>query len=120
MQLSASLRDSLIEQLAAINSADEAATWAHRNLPTKNRLAAADAKVVEDRFQARLLEIEQQETANESSRLSPGLGQTGSPSGQGPPKIRIAAGVPSVRPHAFRPASPHLHATARTGAQSER
>jgi hypothetical protein len=68
MQLSASLRDSLIEQLAAVNSVDEAATWARRNMPAKNKLAAADAKMVEDRFQARLLQIEQQETANESSR----------------------------------------------------
>ena len=53
-QLSASLRESLIEQLAAINSADEAAAWAHRNLPAKNTLTAADAKMVEERFQARL------------------------------------------------------------------
>jgi len=68
MQLSASLRESLIEQLAAINSADEAAAWAHRNMPAKNKLAAADAKMVEERFQARLVHIEQQETANESSR----------------------------------------------------
>ena len=68
MQLSASLRESLIEQLAAINSADEAAAWAHRNMPAKNKLAAADAKMVEERFQARLVQIQQQETANESSR----------------------------------------------------
>jgi hypothetical protein len=68
MQLSASLRENLIEQLAAINSADEAATWAHRNMPAKNKLAAADAKMVEERFQARLVQIEQQETANESSQ----------------------------------------------------
>jgi hypothetical protein len=66
-QLSASLRESLIEQLAAINSADEAAAWAHRNLPAKNKLAAADAKMVEERFQARLLRIDQHETANEGS-----------------------------------------------------
>src|SRR5437763_9564002 len=32
-QLSASLRGSLIEQIAAINSSDEAAAWAHRNVP---------------------------------------------------------------------------------------
>src|SRR5215471_14126827 len=31
-QLSASLRESLVEQLAGISSADEAAAWAHRNL----------------------------------------------------------------------------------------
>src|SRR5271169_5639266 len=43
--------------MAAINSADEAAAWAHRNLPAKNTLTAADAKIVEERFQARLSSI---------------------------------------------------------------
>jgi ERF superfamily len=57
-QLSASLRESLIEQMASINSADEAAAWAHRNLPAKNKLRAADAKIVEVRFQERLSQIE--------------------------------------------------------------
>ena len=58
VQLSASLRESLIEQMAAINSADEAAAWAHRNLPAKNTLTAADAKIVEERFRARLSAID--------------------------------------------------------------
>jgi hypothetical protein len=53
-QLSASLRESLIEQVAAINSADEAAAWARRSLQAKNTLTAADARMVEQRFQARL------------------------------------------------------------------
>ena len=57
VQLSASLRESLIAQMAAINSADEAAVWAHRNLPAKNTLTAADAKMVEERFRARLSAI---------------------------------------------------------------
>jgi ERF superfamily len=56
-QLSASLRESLIGQMAAINSADEAAAWARRSLPAKNTLTAADAKMVEQRFQARLGDI---------------------------------------------------------------
>jgi ERF superfamily len=56
-RLSASLRESLIEQMAAINSEGEAAGWAHRNLPAKNTLTAADAKIVEERFQARLSSI---------------------------------------------------------------
>ena len=43
--------------MAAINSADEAAAWAHRNLPAKNTLTAVDAKIVEERFQARLFTI---------------------------------------------------------------
>jgi ERF superfamily len=53
-QLSASLRESLIEQLDAINSADEAALWAQRHMPAKNTLTAPDAKMVEERFKARL------------------------------------------------------------------
>src|SRR5207342_2367548 len=57
VQLSASLRESLIEQMAAVNSADEAAAWAHRNLPAKNTLTAADARMVEERFKARLSAI---------------------------------------------------------------
>jgi hypothetical protein len=72
MQLSASLRDSLIEQLAGINSADDAAAWARRNMPAKNKLAAADAKMVEERFQARLLQIDQPGTANETPPSAPG------------------------------------------------
>ena len=43
--------------MATMNSADEAAAWAHRNLPAKNTLTAADAKIVEERFQARLSAI---------------------------------------------------------------
>ena len=70
-QLSASLRESLIEQLASINSADEAATWAHRNLPAKNKLTAEDAKMVEGCFQARLLRIDQQVTPNETPPPGP-------------------------------------------------
>src|SRR4249919_2553484 len=58
VQLSASLRESLIEQMAAINSADEAAAWAQRNLPAKNTLTAADAKIVEERFRAKLSAID--------------------------------------------------------------
>jgi hypothetical protein len=57
IQLSASLRESLIERLTTINSADEATAWAYRNLAAKNTLTTADAKIVEERFQARLSTI---------------------------------------------------------------
>jgi hypothetical protein len=40
--------------MAAINSAGEAALWAQRHMPAKNTLTAADAKMVEERFKARL------------------------------------------------------------------
>ena len=66
-QLSASLREGLIGQLPAINSADEAAAWAHRNLPAKNTLTAADAKMVEEQFQARLSTFSDSLNANELS-----------------------------------------------------
>jgi hypothetical protein len=56
-QLSASLRESLIQQMAAINSAEQAAAWAHRNMRAKNSLTAADAKIVEELFQARVSTI---------------------------------------------------------------
>ena len=68
-QLSASLRESLIEQIATINSADEAAAWAHRNLPAKNTLTAPDAKIVEEHFQARLAKISEQ-TRDEASNAA--------------------------------------------------
>jgi hypothetical protein len=64
IQLSASLRESLIDQLAAVRSADEAAVWALRNLPAKNTLTAADAKIVEEGFQQRLFTFSESESAN--------------------------------------------------------
>jgi hypothetical protein len=51
---SANLRERLVAQVVDINSADEAAAWAYRSLPAKNTLTAGDAKIVEERFQARL------------------------------------------------------------------
>jgi hypothetical protein len=67
IQLSASLRESLIEQLATIYSADEATAWAYRNLAAKNTLTAADAKIVEERFQARLSTIDNSGIPDETS-----------------------------------------------------
>ena len=56
-QLSATLCEQLISQLEKLNSADEAANWAHRVLAAKNSLTAADAEHVEQAFQARLTNI---------------------------------------------------------------
>ena len=54
---SAILRERLLEELVVIGSADEAAVWVQRNLPAKNALTVVDAKIVEERFQARLSTI---------------------------------------------------------------
>jgi hypothetical protein len=54
---SATVRERLVAELSAINTADEAAVWAQRNLPVKDTLTAGDAKILEERFQARLSAI---------------------------------------------------------------
>ena len=52
---SAMLRDQLLAELKDIASADDAAIWAHRILGAKNSLTAADARMIEDAFRARLI-----------------------------------------------------------------
>jgi hypothetical protein len=47
---SAALRDRPVAELDALQSADEAASWAHRCLPAKNTLTTADAELVEAGF----------------------------------------------------------------------
>jgi hypothetical protein len=54
---SAALCKQLIAGIKDIGSAEEAASWAHRVMATKNRLAAADAEQVELTFRERLLSI---------------------------------------------------------------
>ena len=49
------LREQLLAELKDIASADDAAIWAHRILGAKNSLTAADARKIEDAFQARLI-----------------------------------------------------------------
>ncbi len=53
-EASAEQRDRLVAELNALRSNDEAALWAHRCLPEKNRLTAADAQGVEEAFQTKL------------------------------------------------------------------
>jgi hypothetical protein len=74
------LRKRLIAQLAAINSTDDAAAWAHRNLPDKNTLTAADAQIVEERFQAMRSAIGDGLGASEPSNAVPV--QSVTPAGQ--------------------------------------
>jgi hypothetical protein len=66
-EVSAALCDQLIAELEGISSAEQAANWAHRVIAKKNTLSAADAKRVEQVFQARLASVTA-ETANASSK----------------------------------------------------
>jgi hypothetical protein len=51
---SAALRDRLVTELDALQSTEEATGWAHRSLPAKNTLRAADADLVEAGFRLKL------------------------------------------------------------------
>ena len=53
-EASAVLRDQLIAQLKGLNSAEEAADWAHQVLASKDSLVLTDAKQVELAFQLKL------------------------------------------------------------------
>jgi ERF superfamily len=57
-EASAMLRDRLVEELKAISSPEDAATWAHRILGAKNSLTEVDARQVEDAFRAKLAAVE--------------------------------------------------------------
>jgi hypothetical protein len=57
-QLSAVLRDQLMSELKGMKSAEDAAIWARRILPAKNALISADARQIEDAFQARLAVVQ--------------------------------------------------------------
>jgi hypothetical protein len=52
---SGELRDRLLAELGNVSSGEEAALWARRSLPEKNRLTTADAQRVEEAFQAHII-----------------------------------------------------------------
>jgi hypothetical protein len=51
---SAQLRDVMLGELHEIGSDNEAAKWAHRRLPEKNKLNAGDAEQIEETFRNKL------------------------------------------------------------------
>lgn len=51
---SANLRDQLVAEINALETNDNAATWAHRRLPEKNKLTTGDALQIENAFAAKL------------------------------------------------------------------
>jgi ERF superfamily len=90
---SAILRERLLEELVVIGSANEAAVWAQRNLPAKNALAAGDAKIVEERFQARLSTIS-------DGQVPDGTTSAGAPDGLAPDRPPHAVLVSTGRTEA--------------------
>jgi hypothetical protein len=67
---SAELRDRLAAELKGLNSAEEAANWAHQVLGAKNTLAAADADVIEQAFQVKLASFVSEPAGESHSSLN--------------------------------------------------
>jgi ERF superfamily/Protein of unknown function (DUF968) len=63
---SAALLESILGELQALTSTEEAAIWAHRSLGAKNRLTAADARQLEDAFQAKLAMLDGEAASGEA------------------------------------------------------
>jgi hypothetical protein len=127
---SAVLRDRLVAELDALQSADEAASWAHRCLPAKDTLSAANAELVEAGFRLKLAAFDDGQP-NDGWPFRAHLGHNlvirtltvlGSPrppqkksaisalsqwarrfaSATRPSQIRVQAAVPGVRPRTLR------------------
>ena len=98
------LRERLLEELTVIGSADEAAAWAHRNLPAKNSLTAADAQIIEARFPAQL------------AAIGDGVSAEGSPNACRDEAVPSAGGSADVRQTSAkqRPRSGVVRALAKT------
>src|SRR5262249_49777112 len=79
-EASAALRKQLASELKDLNSAEEAANWAHRVMRAKNSLTAADAERVERGFQVRLMSFTTDATTDSIQKVeqllySPGQGK---------------------------------------------
>jgi hypothetical protein len=68
---SAALRQQLLNTLGDITSSESAALWAGKALTIKNRLAAADAKLVEDAFEAKMSSLPRSETVQVADDAAP-------------------------------------------------
>jgi hypothetical protein len=70
-EASAALRDQLTTELKQIDSAEEAANWAHRVMGDKNSLTAADSERVERAFGERLVSITNDAAASSRQKAEP-------------------------------------------------
>jgi hypothetical protein len=82
-KLSTVLRDQLLRDMENLNSAQDAAVWARRILPAKNTLHEADARQVEEAFEARLTELNGQATPAQPSGSTSAIGGEGDDAIQG-------------------------------------
>jgi hypothetical protein len=89
--LSAQLRDRLLEELGGLQSSDEAADWASRSLPAKNTLILADAQLVEDGFRLKIAALGEAPEVIKNAEPAAAVPQESLPIGSGIGRGRIAA-----------------------------
>jgi hypothetical protein len=82
---SAALREHLIAELDALQTPDDAASWAHRSLPAKNTLTSVDAQLVEASFGAKITAF------GSTATLGDKVGT------EGPPTVQDANGTQPAR-----------------------
>ena len=51
------MREKLLRELSELVSAEQLTEWSYRSLPIKNTLMADDARIVEEAFQAKLMDL---------------------------------------------------------------
>jgi len=76
-QDSDTLRLQLVSELEHLTNSEALAKWAHRILPLKNQLSAADAQAIEEVFSAKLSQLEPLESGPNNRDVSDRLVQSG-------------------------------------------
>jgi hypothetical protein len=75
-QDSDALRHQLVSELEQLTNSEALAKWAHRALPSKNQLSAADARVIEAAFSTRLSQLETFEASASNQDVSNRIDQS--------------------------------------------
>jgi hypothetical protein len=85
---SAAQRDRLLREVAVLRSPDDATSWARDGITAKNKLAAPDAKLVEEAFELRLSEFLPSEPAEAPAVSGTGAAEStnANPAGPAAPK----------------------------------
>jgi hypothetical protein len=65
----------LLSEIGNLGAADDAALWAQRRLPAKNKLSATDAQQVEEAFAAKLAVIQAQNAKDDDVHSEPSLAE---------------------------------------------
>jgi len=102
---SARCRGQLLDEMAAVSTADELTAWAQRVLPTKNTLRNEDAAIVETTFTAKLEELtgraEAAQTPPSSMESSPEFGEALANSEVREAQPRLGAAAPDNVPRSL-------------------